>query len=431
MKLMAFKRMMNKVNICIVGSCGIDRKQAGGSSYFLRNLVDAVSQSYVLKDSSFQLHLIAEYLPKTGGISPSEWSPPHVKLHRAWRLRDFVFTIPIKLCQLKPKITCLIYEPFLYGSTFFHTLGFFFMLPLIKLLNKDSKLIILLAGAHARGLPKELSRQSPLPPSITDLGLRIGYRLIVYFADAIWVTRPDIKEALIRYYGAKSNTIYFIPLGVQNLRLNVDKIKARELLSLDKDAYVILNFGYLSYYKGLEELLKCFFEELELDKNAILLIVGGLHPRLCRNRKYQRWVKMLLQYAKRNSSPSKKAIFTGFIPTDILPNYFAASDLVVLPYTAHDASSGPLHDAISYEVPLLITKPIVDDPLLNDDTLMLDFPEPHLLASKIKQILTDDRIRDKIKDIVRRIKQERLFTNVAIKVIEMFEKELLKEEFKI
>jgi hypothetical protein len=82
-------------------------------------------------------------------------------------------------------------------------------------------------------------------------------------------------------------------------------------------------------------------------------------------------------------------------------------------------------------VPLLITKPAVDDPLLNDDTLMLDSPEPHLLASKIKQILTDDRIKDKIKDIVRRIKQERLFTNVAIKVIEMFEKELLKEEFKI
>jgi len=420
---------VEKVKIAMVGPLGLYEKSPKGPASFQRDLVEAIAQLDELKDSPFALSLISER-PAKGKKPCTEWHPANVEIEETWTSKNFVFSIPLKLRQLKPSLITASYDPFLYGDTAFHAFAFVFMLALSKLLNRKARLIVAMASLHAGMIPKEWAEQTPFPTPIAlvNMGTRLIYKSIVRIADAIMVGKEEQREILLQHYKVKDKAIYLLPHGVPSPKLDIGRNEARRQLSLEEDAYIILNFGYLSHYKGLEELLEAFFQHLKTDKKAVLLIVGGLHPRLYRNTRYQKWVAGLKQYAEENESSAKRAIFTGFVPDMDLPIYFAAADIAVLPYKSHIASgSGALQFAISYEMPTLTTKPAAEHPLLNDSVLMLDSPEPHLLASKMSQILVDDETKDKIKQIVKQIKQERLWSNIASQVIEAYRAELAKQ----
>jgi glycosyltransferase involved in cell wall biosynthesis len=240
------------------------------------------------------------------------------------------------------------------------------------------------------------------------------------------VAKQDQKRILMQHYGAKDDAVYAVLSYTKAHPLDLSRNRARETLGLPQDAYVILNFGCLSYYKGLEQLLPAFYEKLQLEKDAVLVVAGGPHPRLSYDKKYYGFEGGLKAYAKEHDSPAKRAVFTGWVPGEMVPVYFAAADVAVAPYTCHIASSAVLFDAISYEVPIVMTKPILEHPLLENEATMIEYPEPGLLASRITQILEDDHVRQANLEIVRRVKQDRLIARTAIQMVDMYKAELRK-----
>lgn len=240
------------------------------------------------------------------------------------------------------------------------------------------------------------------------------------------VAKQDQKRILVQHYGAKDDAVYAVLSYTRAHPLDLTRDRAREVLGLPQDAYVILNFGCLSYYKGLEQLLPAFYQELQVDKNAVLVVAGGPHPRLSYDKKYHGFESGLKAYAKEHDSPAKRAIFTGWVPGEMVPVYFAAADVAVAPYTCHIASSAVLFDAISYEVPIVMTKPILEHPLLQNEATMVEYPHPHLLASRIAQILADAQFRQKNLEVVRQVKQDRLIAKTARQMVDMYMAELGK-----
>ena len=126
---------------------------------------------------------------------------------------------------------------------------------------------------------------------------------------------------------------------------DMDKSKARGLLGLAEEEKVLLFFGFVREYKGLRHLLRA----LPLLKGKIpgikLLVVGDFgndRP------EYMELIEQL-------EVQEMLEIHDGYIPDREVEKYFAASDLVVLPYESA-TQSGIVQIAYGFEKPVVVTE---------------------------------------------------------------------------
>ncbi len=118
----------------------------------------------------------------------------------------------------------------------------------------------------------------------------------------------------------------------------VEPEPARSSLGLDPDALVVLLFGVLRPDKGLGDLL----EALELAPDWTALVAGEDHGALA-------------PVADRLDSPElagRVALHEGFAPMDQVGRFFAAADLVALPYQ-RASQSGALLLAYGFRRPVV------------------------------------------------------------------------------
>jgi D-inositol-3-phosphate glycosyltransferase len=108
-----------------------------------------------------------------------------------------------------------------------------------------------------------------------------------------------------------------------------DRAEARHALGLDMNAPVVLFFGYIKQYKGLHILLESLpLVEAELGKVTLLVAGELMEPRA----RYQRLISRLdLEGEVRWSD--------GYVPDRASSLYFAAADLVALPYLQASSSA--------------------------------------------------------------------------------------------
>ena len=103
----------------------------------------------------------------------------------------------------------------------------------------------------------------------------------------------------------------------------------------------------LNQYKGIDLLLESFEIASKQDQHLTLIIAGKCQTE-----------KLLTRYQQRISQiPSRKRIRFDpeYVPTEKVPWYFVASDLVALPYINID-HSGIVHLAYSFGRPVIATE---------------------------------------------------------------------------
>lgn len=119
---------------------------------------------------------------------------------------------------------------------------------------------------------------------------------------------------------------------------------AREKLGLAASDFVLLFFGFIRKYKGLDLLLEAMPTVLKTIPNAKLLIAGEFYD------KPEQYNGLL------NDITPKEAIslHTHFISSDEVKTYFSAADVLVQPYRdATQSGVSPL--AYHFEVPMIVT----------------------------------------------------------------------------
>jgi glycosyltransferase involved in cell wall biosynthesis len=123
----------------------------------------------------------------------------------------------------------------------------------------------------------------------------------------------------------------------------LNKLDARNALGIKEDVNLVLFFGLIRKYKGLDMLLDAF-NELKDNPNVMLLIAGEFYedkqPYLDLIEKYQIQDQVIL-HAK-------------FIANEDVKLYFSAADLVALPYRTA-TQSGVTQVSFHFEVPTLVT----------------------------------------------------------------------------
>jgi glycosyltransferase involved in cell wall biosynthesis len=124
----------------------------------------------------------------------------------------------------------------------------------------------------------------------------------------------------------------------------ISKEKARQIIGINKEEKIILFFGFIRQYKGLDLLLNAMASSTIKSLNIKLLIVGEFYEDA---KPYHDLIKKL------NLEPSI-IMYSQFIPDAEVKNYVCAADFIIQPYK-NATQSGVTPLAYHFEKPMLVT----------------------------------------------------------------------------
>jgi glycosyltransferase involved in cell wall biosynthesis len=341
-----------------------------------------------------------------------------VEIFYCWS-RNFIFPFEIftKIFKRRKDIDVIHiqHEFFIYGANKISAILFIFMVFMLKSLNKP----IVITLHHGFLKPSQVNKDSlthlsiRINPLIFLFGLKIFFKLISFVASCIIIHEKYFKNVLTEYYGILQNKITVIPHGIESNTPKINQEQAKTLLNL-RDYKVILYFGYLSKFKGIDLLIDLFRCLKDTNKYS-LLIAGGGHPRVKGDKKYEESLHDLKEKAKRMS---KNILFTGFVPDEKLPIYFSAADVVVLPYKIVFSSSGALSLAMAYEKLFLVSNAFKN--IIETDEFIFEGPQE--LAEKIEDLFNSKDLQERCLRYSKKIKEKKSWKNVAKKTYELYYK---------
>lgn len=195
-----------------------------------------------------------------------------------------------------------------------------------------------------------LSRKNPLL-KFFSFGLPIFYSLLCLPAKNIVVLEEEFRERLEKLVGKEK--ILLIPHGVDtDIRNGVTKERAKEQIGVDKKEFVILCFGYLTWYKGSDFLVNALKDVSFINGKKIRLVMAG-GPSFTQGEKphYKKFADKIVK-----NVDLENIKLTGFVKEKDIHLYFKAADLVVLPYRVFMSSSGPLSLTFSFKRPFIMSK---------------------------------------------------------------------------
>lgn len=124
----------------------------------------------------------------------------------------------------------------------------------------------------------------------------------------------------------------------------LSKEEGRSLLHIDAESKVLLFFGFVREYKGLKHLLRALPQVIEQLDDVKLLVVGDFAD----DKQY--YLDMISELHIANHIE----IHDGYVPDKEVEKFFAASDVVVLPYESA-TQSGIVQIAYGFEKPVIAT----------------------------------------------------------------------------
>lgn len=137
----------------------------------------------------------------------------------------------------------------------------------------------------------------------------------------------------------------FIPHPIyDNFGEKVAKTLARRQLGINENEKVILFFGLIRQYKGLDWLLEAM-NNPQVRSLGVKLLVAG---------EYYESAELYEQLIAKYSLQDNVLLHTRFIPNDEVKYYFSAADMVVQPYR-RATQSGISQMAYHFERPMLVT----------------------------------------------------------------------------
>jgi D-inositol-3-phosphate glycosyltransferase len=254
---------------------------------------------------------------------------PNVKLaKKVLRMLRYYVKLTCYAATAKPRIFHILW------NNRFETIDRTLLMLYYKLLRKKIVLTV-----HNVNMAKRDGEDTRL----NRLTLRIQYHL----ADHLFVHTEKMKTELVEEFRVRNEQIDVIPFGMNNAvpKTGLTSSEAKEQLGLNREERVILFFGRITPYKGLESVISAFQELLKQQKRHRLIIAG--RPDRCE----AYWAALrdgILDDVQRGSILLKDS----FIPDDEVEIYFKGADVLVLPYR-DIYQSGVLSLGQSFGIPIL------------------------------------------------------------------------------
>ncbi len=188
--------------------------------------------------------------------------------------------------------------------------------------------------------PRVLTAHDILPREAGEVQRRATRQLFTEMDAVIAHTRAG-RERLIEF-GVDGSRTHVIPHGAFDYLVDAGSGDATDPALSDLDGrMVVLFFGLLRPYKGIEVLIEAFARARE---DAVLVIAGM--PRMP--------VEPLREQAVRLGIADRVRFVARFVRDDEIAAFFARADLVVLPYRETE-QSGVLFTTLAFAKPVIVS----------------------------------------------------------------------------
>ncbi len=235
-------------------------------------------------------------------------------------------------------------------------------------------------------------------------------RLIAFLSDHLIVHSRHNKNTLCKKVKVGSDHISVIPHGPLGLFKSGSQ-NFRQARGIGGDEKIILFFGNIRSYKGLDVLLEAVsFVKAKSLLSLRLVIAGSLWEPWDR---YERLIRKL-------GLENEVIQILGYVPAGQVGTLFSAADLVVLPYRHFDSQSGVGAAAIAFHVPLIVTDTGGLPDLVADPACVVPCGDPVTLAEKILAVLSDDRLYQKLKNDAAKIENAMSWEHIANQTISLY-----------
>jgi glycosyltransferase involved in cell wall biosynthesis len=178
---------------------------------------------------------------------------------------------------------------------------------------------------------------NPIDKFLTKIGLCSASKFLVL---------SGIVEKEVQQF-SKGKKVYRSELPVYDCYKQTeqtDQKKMKRELGFEEESLVLLFFGYVRKYKGLDILIEAFPKILSHFPNARLLIVGEFYDN---PKEYTDLISKL-------GIDNKIKMINQFVPNEDVGKYYQAADVVILPYRSA-TQSGILNVAYGLNKPVIVT----------------------------------------------------------------------------
>ncbi len=240
-------------------------------------------------------------------------------------------------------------------------------------------------------LIKHLARKIPTVLTVHDVkqhsrkfGTSESFLRRYYHAfDRLIVHYEDGKRQMEEIWGVPPEKVDVIAHGIMPLAREYDMMASRAKLGLEQDRKVILFFGGIRANKGLDVLLEAM-ELIKTNDDSVLLVIAGGLPR---GESFESYQQIIERYNLENHV--KKFVY--FIDDSDVDDFFAASNVVVIPYLNFEAQSGVLLRAYAHKRIVVVSDVGAMGELVRKDKIGIAVePEnKELLSEAMIRILSD------------------------------------------
>lgn len=166
---------------------------------------------------------------------------------------------------------------------------------------------------------------------------------------------------------------------------NMTRKQAREKLGIGETEKILLFFGFVREYKGLKHLLRAMPMIMEEVQEVRLLVVGDFDGN---REEYEELIRTL-------RIGERIRVIDGYTPDKEVEKYFAACDLVLLPYESA-TQSGIVQIAFGFERPVIVSRVGgLPEAVKDGETGYVIKPcAPEELADKVKQFFREGRAEE-------------------------------------
>lgn len=183
----------------------------------------------------------------------------------------------------------------------------------------------------------------------------------------------------------------------ENFGVPMNADEARRKLGIASDAPVLLFFGFIRKYKGLDIIIRALPELLKSYPTMQLVVAGESYSG---EEDFRALIKEL------NIPSENLKLFTDYIPNSDVSLYFSAANVVVLPYRSA-TQSGIVQIAYNFDVPVIATDVggLAEVVIDGVSGLIAPVATPEAIASTVKRYF-DDVMEEKLRAGVREEKKK-------------------------
>jgi glycosyltransferase involved in cell wall biosynthesis len=177
---------------------------------------------------------------------------------------------------------------------------------------------------------------------------RLSLRILYKIANHLIVHTSQSKNELLLEFPISESKVTVIRHGMNNRvsRKGLTTIQSRSALNIGSAEKVVLFFGNIDHYKGLDLLIGSLdYLPKEFVTDFRLLIAG--------NSKIAEYTNSIIEMIEKSDLKTKISSRISHIPDDEVEQYFMAADCIILPYR-RIYQSGVVFMAYAFGLPIIV-----------------------------------------------------------------------------